>query len=460
MTRILILLSCLVLGACSVLPEPEANRRALPEVQLPPMKTFSNTRAVAPKRSNASIGADILDLAFELESGRALPVLTRFEGPITVRVGGPAPVHLSADLDRLISRIRSEAGIDITRVPPANPASITIEVIDRRTLQRTVPEAACFVVPRMSSWAEFRANRRSSALDWTTLLVRERMAIFLPGDVSPQEVRDCLHEELAQAIGPLNDLYRLSDSVFNDDNFHAVLTGFDMLTLKAIYAPELRSGMSRAEVAERLPSVLNRLNPAGRGAREEAIAETPRRWIEAIEGALGPRGSISRRRAAAANAVEIARAQGWKDTRAAFSLYVLGRLSIGEEPELAISSFLQADSLYRRNPTTDLQAAHVSMQLAAFALSAGQPDVALDIVNESLGPVARAENASLLATLLMVKAEALMALGRTGEANVVREDALGWARYGFASDAEVRARLGEIASINPRVREARATEGS
>jgi len=34
---------------------------------------------------------------------------------------------------------------------------------------------------------------------------------------SPQEVRDCLHEELAQALGPLNDLYRLPDSVFNDD---------------------------------------------------------------------------------------------------------------------------------------------------------------------------------------------------------------------------------------------------
>ena len=50
------------------------------------------------------------------------------------------------------------------------------------------------------------------------------MAVFLPGDVSPQEIRDCLHEELAQALGPVNDLYRLTDSVFNDDNFNTVLT--------------------------------------------------------------------------------------------------------------------------------------------------------------------------------------------------------------------------------------------
>ena len=61
-------------------------------------------------------------------------------------------------------------------------------------------------------------------------------------------MRDCLHEELAQALGPLNDLYHLPDSVFNDDNIHTVLTGFDMLILRAAYAPELRTGMTREQV--------------------------------------------------------------------------------------------------------------------------------------------------------------------------------------------------------------------
>ena len=28
--------------------------------------------------------------------------------------------------------------------------------------------------------------------------------VFVPADASPQELRDCLHEELAQALGPLN----------------------------------------------------------------------------------------------------------------------------------------------------------------------------------------------------------------------------------------------------------------
>ena len=58
--------------------------------------------------------------------------------------------------------------------------------------------------------------------------MRKRVAIFIPVDISFQDVRDCLHEELAQALGPLNDLYRVSDSVYNDDNFHIILTSYDM----------------------------------------------------------------------------------------------------------------------------------------------------------------------------------------------------------------------------------------
>jgi len=444
-----------VAGCATTQVTPTVDRRTPASAEsLPPMKNFGTPRVKRPTRSNRSIAEDILDLSFQLESGRTLPVMTRFEGPITVRLHGSASAQTQRDLDRLLKRLRSEAKIDISRVEKDQPANITVEVIPRRELQRAVPQAACFVVPRMASWADFKRNRRSSLLDWTTLRERTTMAVFLPGDVSPQEVRDCLHEELAQAIGPLNDLYRLSDSVFNDDNFHTVLTGFDMLVLRALYSPDLQSGMTREQVAERLPSILSKLNPAGRKAGDDVKDDTPRRWINAIETALGPRTTPSRRRASARDAVEIARAKGWTDTRAAFSLYALGRLSIGTEPEAAMVAFLQSGSLYRQSDETDLQAAHVAMQLAAFALSAGQANVALEIVEQSTPPVALAENAALLSTLLMVKAEALDLNGETAEAKKVRRESLGWARYGFGSDAEVRARMAEIAALTPRVRAA------
>ena len=449
-------MAALVLAACAGPQVPETASRlvALPAA-LPPMKTFSTPQISPPRRSNASIARDFLDLSFQLESGRALPVLTRFEGPISLRVTGNAPPSLNPDLNRLLRRLRREAGISITRLAPDREASITIEVLPRSELQRYVPQAACFVVPRLSSWSEFKRYRRSAAVDWTTLNTRKRMAIFLPGDVSPQEIRDCLHEELAQALGPLNDLYRLGDSVFNDDNFHTVLTGFDMLVLRAYYAPELGSGMTRAQVAARLPGILAKLNPGGQGIAGPLPDKTPRAWIDAIEEALGPRTSPQRRQAAARRAVSIAKSQGWADNRMAFSLFALGRLSLAGEADTALASFLQAGTIYNARPETRLQGAHVAMQLAAFALSSGQTDTAIQLVDDNIGPVAQAENAALLATFLMIKAEALEAQGKTSEARAVRLDSLGWARYGFGSDRAVRLRVSEIAALSSRLKEAK-----
>ena len=455
MHRCLLLLASLALAACSAPSAPDTARLVTLPSALPPMKTFAGQRAAPPGRSNAAIARDFLDLSFQLESGRQLPVLTRFEGPVSVRVTGRVPQSLYPDLDRLLRRLRREAGISITRVGPDQDASITIEVLPRSELQRFVPQAACFVVPRLSSWAEFKRNRRTAAVDWTTLRTRERMAIFLPGDVSPQETRDCLHEELAQALGPLNDLYRLGDSVFNDDNFHTVLTGFDMLILRAYYHPSLQSGMTREQVAARLPGILAQLNPRGQRAPRDLAQGTPRAWIDAIEEALGPRASPSRRQAAARRAVKIARDQGWADNRMAFSLFALGRLSLAGEADIALASFLQAGTIYNARPETRLQGAHVAMQLAAFALSSGQTEAAIALVDDNLGPVAEAENAALLATLLMIKAEALEIEGRSAEARRVRLDSLGWARYGFGSDEAVRLRVSEIAALSSRLKRAR-----
>ena len=56
----------------------------------------------------------------------------------------------------------------------------------------------------------------------------------------------------------------------------------------------------------------------------------------------------------------------------------------------------------------------------------------------------------------MLKAEALDMEGRKSEAATVRLDSLGWARYGFASDDEIRARLHEIAALRPRKKKADA----
>lgn len=417
---------------------------------LPPMRRFPASAGRPPERSNAEMARDFMDLSFSLESGRALPVLTRFEEPIRVRMTGAAPPTAAEDLGRLLARLRNEAGIDIAATA-GGPAQITVEFLPRRVMQRLVPRAACFVAPRVGSWDGYRRARRAE-LDWTTLTHRDVAAIFIPNDTAPQEVRDCLHEELAQALGPLNDLYRLPDSVFNDDNIHTVLTGFDMLMLRATYAPELGSGMAAPEVAARLPGLLARLNPAGERGGDYPPDPTPRAFSEAIETALGPGTFAARRRAAAREAVDIAEARGWRDTRAGFAWLALGRLSLGHDAETARIAFHEAAAIYESRPELALQSAHADMQLAAFALSDGRAEEVILRTNRASPLAAGAENAALLASLLMVKAEALDLIGRASEARQVRLDSLGWARYGFASDAEVLLRLMNIAALSPAMR--------
>ena len=442
-------LSLAVLTACAPVPQDVAATRAAPIASvLPPVKTFAAVPVRTPSRSNTEISQDFLDLSFRMESGKQIPFMTRFEGPINVRVQGEISDTLLNDLDQLLSRLRREANINIDMSEAAQP-QIIVQAIPRRVLNDAVPRAACFVVPRVSSWDEFLRVRRTDTVDWTTLTRRDRAIMFVPSDVAPQEIRDCLHEELAQALGPLNDLYRLPDSVFNDDNIHNVLTSFDMLVLKAYYAPELANGMTRGQVAEKLPALLARLNPAGNRGSRFPEDDTNRDWIDAVQTALSGAATPSRRRAAAQNAIQIGNAFGWGGTREAFAHYAHGRLQVGNNSELALASFNAADRIYRSNPATQIHAAHIAVQRAAFALTAGDAEAVIALTNGAI-PLARDhQNAALLATLMMFKAEALMLQGNTAEAEAVRLDSLGWARYGFGQDVFVQARLNEIRALRP-----------
>ncbi|HIF78257.1 MAG TPA: DUF2927 domain-containing protein, partial [Sulfitobacter sp.] len=227
-------------------------------------------------------------------------------------------------------------------------------------------------------------------------------------------------------------------------------TGFDMLVLRIYYDPALRSGMSREEVAARLPGILARVNPAGGTVAPRPARATPQVWSRAIQTALGRDVGRNARMSAAQDALRIAQAQGWQDNRHAFSHYAMGRVTQMTDPAAAQTHYQMADTLYSRTPGTTLHRAYVATQRAGYAVTIGDGAGALALIEPHL-PIAEAsENAALLATLMLLKAEALEIEGRGIEARRVRLDSIGWARYGFGPDWAVRAKLREIASLNPR----------
>ena len=449
MTRLAAFVLALALSGCSSIETIELPAEVKStESPLPPARSFGTPRPVPPSRANANIAADFLDLFFFLESGTPLPVFTRFETPITLRLTGtPAPT-MQADLSRVLRRLRTEAGIDIRQVPDG-PANITIQAVPQRQIQRVLPQAACFVVPNAQSLDEYRRDRRKPKSSWSALRSRERLGIFIPNDVSPQEIRDCLNEELAQALGPLNDMYRLPDSVFNDDNFHTTLTGFDMLILRAAYAPELRTSMTRDEVAQVIPGVIARLNPRGARLPAQAVSATPRAWIDAVQVAVGNGAPSPRRLRALDRAMRIGQQQGWTDHRRAYPHYLKGRMIQYDAPEAAQREYAIAMQFLRKTPGTEVHQAHVIAQMAAYALGRDRGPDMLPQLDTAIETARQAENAALLATLLLLKSEALKQAARPEAARAVRLDSLGWARYAFGSELVVRALVQNIALRNP-----------
>lgn len=424
------------LAACAP-PAQVSKSRPAPETGVG-FGSLSTASVPSTGLAGSTLARDFMDLTFAMESGRGLDIFSRFEGPITVAMTGNAPATAARDLAALLARLQGEAGIDIRPTVGAG-ASITVEFASRATLRRLAPQAACFVVPNVSSLAEYRRLRGSAVVDWAKVTQRTRAAIFIPDDTSPQEVRDCLHEELAQAIGPLNDLYRLSDSVFNDDNFHSVLTGFDMQILQLTYSPRIASGMTRDEVARAL------FGGAG-------LAGVPSSggWTQAVETALGRSGTLGARQEAATRALALAQRQGWQDARLAFSHFAVGRLMAGSDPDLAIRQFEAAAAIYARLPGGEVHLAHVDMQLAGIALAIGRPAEAVRFCDRAIPAVRRHENPALLATLMLIKAEAAERLGDATTAAALRLDSQPYARYGFGPENVVRARMRDIAAVADR----------
>ena len=416
----------MALASCVTVAEaPVAGGAAL----APPGPPGRPAREVA--RANPELARDALELAFRLESGRALPVFTRFEEPVTVRLVGSSPTA-ARDLSELLSRLRDEARIDIRPAAAGEDASITVQLVSRGAVSRELPGAACFVAPGVSSWPEYRAARGRATTDWTRLTTRTRAAIFIPADVPPQEMRDCLHEELAQALGPVGDLYRLTGSVFNDDNFHAVLTRTDMLMLRALYDEDLASGMTEREVARRLPAILDRINPAGRRGGPATPAPRDPLWERDIQRALVP-GDGGQRRAAADRARSRAEAEGWTDARRAFSHYVWARLNVERDPAGAGAALERARALYAALPGTEVQLAHVDLQRAALTLAEGAPAPAVAIADRAVPVATRSRNAALLASLHAVRAAAFDVMGRPAQSRRARTEGSRWAAYGFGA---------------------------
>ena len=70
--------------------------------------------------------------------------------------------------------------------------------------------------------------------------------------------RRCMAEEIMQALGPLNDDASLRRSMFNDESRFTAPQRFDLLILRMLYDPSVKSGMTLEAIRPRLRALARR----------------------------------------------------------------------------------------------------------------------------------------------------------------------------------------------------------
>ena len=438
------------LAACAEMPS-----RSVTEVPDDILRFPTTTRPMGVAQPNADLAQDFLDLTFQLENGDRLRRLLKYQGPVRIALRSPGLGTYEPELSGLVTRIRDEAQIDIALTQDKSVAQIHLWAVSRASISRVFPGAACFIVPGVTSWEEFRnppAGRRATL--WSELEALTVTSIFIPSDSTPQDTRDCLHEEIGQALGPANDLYRLPNTVFNDDNFHSVLTPFDMLMLRVLYDAELPAGISRREATPIVMSILDRVNPIGREIPLSRRAPASDAWNTAIEDALNRRRHPRQRKASALRAVALAEAMSPQDHRLGLSYLTLGRIVASKNIGAAKVYFERAYSAYAKDfDASDVHLAHVSLHLALTALKQGDLEFAAELARRHAPAARAAENAVVLSGLLAVESEARLASGQVEDARQARIDSLAWARYAFGdTDGTIARAQAQIAAYRPHPR--------
>jgi hypothetical protein len=436
-------LSCLLVFALAGCAAPE---RA---AEITSVRFGSGAQPKGVARSNVDLAEDFADLTFGLENGEQLDGLLRYETPVRVHMRSPQLAPYRRDLRDLLARLRDEAGIDIDETGDPEAAQIFIEAVPASDINRFFPSAACFIVPGTTSWRDFLRGGPESRRRWSDQTTLTHAVIFLPLDTTPQDVRDCINEEVTQALGPANDLYRLPDSIWNDDNFHGSATAFDMLILRTLYQPEIHSGMGRDEALAQAARILDRVNPQGRGVPSRRPYPESRAWAGAIEVALSRRESRGARLRGAEAATGMARAMSPTDHRLAVALLTEGRLRLRTDPAAAAADFADAYTLLQmRYGPDDVRTAQAAVHVAALALGTGQYDLAIELADRHAPAAIAGQNAVLIAGLMSIKAEALAETGDLDGALAARVDSLRWARYGFGDvDGALAREQAELAAL-------------
>ncbi|MEM7211293.1 MAG: DUF2927 domain-containing protein [Pseudomonadota bacterium] len=255
--RVLFTLAMLAVAACAPRSEP------FKTTTRPIDASFASAiPAGTTAYSNDSLADVFTILTHDMEWGASRPNLVRFEGPVRVAMVGKGSNRYQVFLAEYLRRLRNEARIDVNVSAPKDANLLVRFVPGQEFSGRT--NAQCIVVNGHPSWSALQEDAAAHGADaFERNKTLEKASAIIPNTIEPYKIRECILEEVSQALGTANDLYALGSSIFNDDDGHTWPTRLDYLMLRVLYDPRLETGLDRRETTARAREVLDDLNPDG-----------------------------------------------------------------------------------------------------------------------------------------------------------------------------------------------------
>jgi len=420
-------LLALTLAACAGSAPQSGPEPFVPDVPV----LYRGLPAGDTRYANDSLAELLATLTHETEWGGRRPHLVRYEEPVTVGIDGPGAGRYRRFLEDYFAYLRRNAQVDIRTGEVGR--NLFIRFVPGGQFRRLLPAAACVLVSGDTDWSRYAAAPdRVGGIALLRAERIERMTIFLPDSAVPYRVRSCLLEEIAQALGPVNDLYGLGPSIFNDDFAHLWPTALDLMMLRVLYDRTLATGLDRAETVRRARAVLDRVNPAGRSARPLPPLE-PRgtvAWRKRVERVVSRSISGAERMAEARAALDLAEARFPNTAQHCHSLILLGRVLSRVAPAEALDLFERALAVCRgAHGPGDVRLARIRLEIGGARLAFDQPRLAAEATRGIEGPLADHGLDERLAALYALRADAYARAGDprlAAEATALSE---AWARY-------------------------------
>lgn len=192
--------------------------------------------------------------------------ISRWDAPLRYQIiGDGATAQDRADYAALAERLTWLTGVDVYEdAADPNVSILILDAEERRNFVRQLKEdGAAERMPLVVEWVEkitYPCVGQIGYRDVETGRITGAL-IFLKAELQGVFRKSCIHEELAQTMGLMNDDDEVRPSIFNDDQEFALLTEHDEYLLRILYDVRLKTGMEAADALPLVPAIIEGLRP-------------------------------------------------------------------------------------------------------------------------------------------------------------------------------------------------------